>query len=63
MSDGRKRKSGAEYKKLRQKNEQKQEELMKKIPKMQSFFAAKTIPESDSATGRRELKPYYCVHE
>ena len=41
MSDGRKRKSGAEYKRLREEKAEKEAAVIKKIPKLQSFFVSK----------------------
>lgn len=38
MSDGRKRKSGAEYKKLREEKKAKEEEILKKTSKLDAFF-------------------------
>jgi len=38
MSDGRKRKSGARYKKLREEHEEKEKKVIQKIRKLDTFF-------------------------
>jgi len=41
MADGRKRESVAKYKKLRDEKEEKEAELLKKVPKIETFFTPK----------------------
>lgn len=50
-SDGKKRKSGAEYKRLREEKAEKEAAVIKKIPKLQSFFIPK-IPVSELMPGK-----------
>lgn len=49
MMDGRKRESGAKYKKIREEKEEKEAAVLKKIPKIQSFFSPKL---KDNIIGR-----------
>jgi hypothetical protein len=41
MADDRKRESGRRYKKLREEKEEKEAELLKKVPKIETFFTPK----------------------
>lgn len=42
MSDGRKRKSGAQYKKLREEKKLKEEDVLSKTRRLDSFFTPKS---------------------
>lgn len=44
--DGRKRESGAKYKKIRAEKEEKEAAVLKKIPKLEKFFAPKEKPDN-----------------
>ncbi len=46
--DGRKRESGAKYKKLRDEKEERESELLKKIPKIEKFFTPKPKQKADN---------------
>jgi len=39
MADGRKRESGAKYKKLREEKREREDQVLKKVPKLDKFFS------------------------